>query len=111
MPGEKEPTATATSTQTRDTLRITRLEPNEGKKLTSLEEAVVRMHHGVSLHADAPLPTNGVSQELMAQLLDMELRAFEETGRIEELDDLPAGARASSNEHTRRIIDELNKRP
>ncbi len=108
MPREKSRTATATTT--RETRRVQSLETKQGQMLTSLEEAVVRMHHGVSLRPEARLPTNGVSDEVMAQLLEMEVRAFEMTGRIDDLDDVPAGAE-HSNERTRRIVDELKKKP
>lgn len=106
MPREKSRTATATTT--RETRRVQSLETKDGQLLTSLEEAVVRMHHGVSLRPEARLPTNGVNDEVMAQLLEMEVRAFEATGRIDELDDVPAGA--EENARTRRIVDELKKK-
>lgn len=107
----REKSRTATTTTTRETRRVQSLEPKEGRMLSSLEEAVVRMHHGVSLRPEARLPTNGVTDEVMAQLLEMEVRAFEVTGRIDELDDIPADAEAgSANERTRRIVDELKKR-
>ncbi len=103
----REKSTTATTTKTRELRRVQSLEPREGQLLTSLEEAVVRMHHGVSMKAEALLPTNGMNDELMARLHEMEVRAFEVTGRIDELDDVPEGA--SSNERTARIVDELKK--
>lgn len=105
MPRQKS--RTATTTKTRELRRVESLEPREGQMLTSLEESVVRMHHGVSMKPEARLPTNGVSDEIMAQLLEMEVRAFETTGRIDELDDLPEGA--TGNERTARIVDQLKK--
>lgn len=105
----REKSRTTTTTTTRETRRVQSLEPKEGQMLSSLEEAVVRMHHGVSLRPEARLPTNGVTDEIMAQLLEMEVRAFEMTGRIDELDDIPAEG-ASDNARTRRIVDELKKR-
>lgn len=110
MPREKSTTQESTRTVEKKTQRVTSLEPREGQRLTSLEEAVVRMHHGVSVKPEAKLPTNGVSAELMQKLLEMEVRAFEETGRIDELDDIPAGARGSTNESTQRIVSELKKK-
>jgi hypothetical protein len=104
----RETSRTAEITTTRETRRVQSLEPKEGTRLTSLEEAVVRMHHGVSLRPDARLPTNGVNDEVMAQLLEMEVRAFEATGRIDELDDIPDGG--EQNPRTRRIVDELKRR-
>ena len=93
------------TTTTTKTLRVTSLEPRGGQQLTSLEEAVVRMHHGVSIKPDAELATNGVNDQVMQQLLEMELKAFTESGRIDELDDIPEGA--SSNEKTAKIVSEL----
>lgn len=109
MPREKSTTKTTTRTLEKKTTRVTSLEPREGMRLTSLEEAVVRMHHGVSVKPEAKLPTNGVSEELMARLLEMEVRAFEETGRADDLDDVPAAA-GEANEQTRRIVSELKKK-
>lgn len=104
MSGTK--TSTATKTQ-----RITSLEPRDAKQLTSLEEAVVRMHHGVSVQPDAQLPTNGVSDELMTKLLEMEVKAFEETGRLDELDDIPENEPGRVvNEQTARIVRELKSK-
>jgi len=102
-------TGTATSTKTQ---RVTSLEPRPGKQLTSLEEAVVRMHHGVSVRADATLSTNGVTDELMAKLLDIEVRAHVETGRIDALDDIPSdGAGGSpSSDRVARIVRELKEK-
>jgi hypothetical protein len=104
----REKSTTATTTTTRETKRVSSLEPRDGQLLSSLEEAVVRMHHGVSMKSDARLPTNGVTEEVMTKLLEMEVRAFEETGRIDELDDVPDGAEA--NERTARIVAELKKK-
>jgi hypothetical protein len=99
-----------TSSKTKETRRVTSLEPKQQKQLTSLEEAVVRMHHGVSLKAQAQLPTNGVTDELMAQLFEMEVRAFVESGRIDELPDVPAGKRKSGNARTAKLVAELKKK-
>jgi hypothetical protein len=108
MPRGKTTTTTGTKTRL-ETQRVTSLEPRAGKQLTSLEEAVVRMHHGVSVRPDAGLPTNGVTDELMSKLLDIEVRAFEETGRIDDLDDIPAGETPSS-ERVSRIVSELKRK-
>lgn len=93
-----------------ETQRVTSLEPKPAKALTSLEEAVVRMHHGVSVKNDAVLATNGVTDELMQKLLEMEVAAFTKSGRIDELDDPPAGARRAPNPRTSKIVAELKKR-
>jgi hypothetical protein len=103
---ERQKTAKATETR-----RIKSLEPKGGKQLTSLEEAVVRMHHGVSVKANAKLPTNGVNDEVMTQLFEMEVRAHVESGRIEELPDVPKGARsARTNAKTQKVVDKLKKK-
>ena len=61
-------TTTTTTGQTakakakaKQTRRVTSLEPRAGTHLSSLEEAVVRMHHGVSVKPQALLQTNGVT--------------------------------------------------
>jgi hypothetical protein len=101
----------AKTTGSETTRRVTTLEPKAGKALSSLEEAVVRMHHGVSVKSDAVLATNGASEELMAKLLEMEVAAFTKSGRIDELEDVPAqAARRAANPRTSRIVAELKKR-
>jgi hypothetical protein len=103
---------------TRETRRITSLEAKSGHVLTSLEEAVVRMHHGVSVKAQAQLPTNGVTDELMGQLFEMEVRAHVESGRIDELPDVPASkkktpasqTKRASNSRTAKVVAELKKK-
>jgi hypothetical protein len=99
----------AKTTTTTKTLRVTSLEPRGGQQLTSLEEAVVRMHHGVSLKPEAELATNGVNDQVMQQLLEMELKAFTDSGRIDDLDDIPEGA-SGSNEKTARIVADLKSK-
>lgn len=122
----KTTTTTTTATMTKglaktkakDTLRVTSLEPKTSKDgrqkvLTSLEEAVVRMHHGVSVKPQAQLPTNGVTDELMGQLFEMEVRAHVESGRIDALPDVPpakAAARRSPNARTAKVVAELKKK-
>jgi hypothetical protein len=104
---------TATTTTTRETKRVTSLEPKKQKALTSLEEAVVRMHHGVSVKPQAQLPTNGVTDELMGQLFEMEVRAHVESGRIDTLPEVPATksrAKAPANARTAKVVAELKKK-
>lgn len=102
------------TSKARETRRITSLEPKGGKVLTSLEEAVVRMHHGVSVKPQAQLATNGVTDELMGQLFEMEVRAHVESGRIDELPDVPAGKRdgraRAQNARTAKVVAELKKK-
>ncbi len=105
---------TATTEKVKETRRVTSLEAKSGKVLTSLEEAVVRMHHGVSVKAQAQLPTNGVTDELMAQLFEMEVRAYVESGRIDDLPDVPAGKSRrgprAQNARTAKVVAELKKK-
>ena len=102
---------TATTT-TRETKRVTSLEAKKQKVLTSLEEAVVRMHHGVSVKPAAQLPSNGVTDELMGQLFEMEVRAHVESGRIDTLPEVPATkSRAKpANARTAKVVAELKKK-
>jgi hypothetical protein len=87
-------TTTTTTTTATETRRVQSLEPRAGAQLSSLEEAVVRMHHGVSVRAEADLATNAVTDTLAAQLLSIEVDAHIATGRAEELPDIPAEDRA-----------------
>jgi hypothetical protein len=105
---------TTTSERVRDTtnateaVRVRSLEPREGRMLSSLEEAVVRMHHGVGVKVTVELATNGITPELLRHLTAMEARAFEMTGRLDELPEAPP--RAVENERVARIVDELKKK-
>jgi hypothetical protein len=93
------------------TRRVKSLEPRAGEQLTSLEEAVVRMHHGVSVKPSAKLPTNGVNDEVMSQLFEIEVRAHVESGRIDDLPDVPAGrAKAAKNAKTQKLVDKLKSK-
>ncbi len=94
----------------KQTRRVTSLVPKSGSQLSSLEEAVVRMHHGVSVKAATALATNGVTDELMGQLFEMEVRAHVESGRIDELPDVPAGKRKPANARTAKLVDRLKKK-
>lgn len=113
--------STATSTATsktavraRETRRVTSLEARDGKALSSLEEAVVRMHHGVSVKPQANLATNGTTDELMAQFFEIEVRAHVESGRIDDLPDVPQGKKdpggRAKNERTAKVVAELKKK-
>lgn len=106
---------TTTTTTTKQTAtearRIQSLEPRTGAQLSSLEEAVVRMHHGVSVRAEAVLQSNAVTDELAGQLLDLEVDAHIATGRAEELPDVPAadGAKAKGNAKSQKLVAALQK--
>jgi hypothetical protein len=102
-------TSTTTATQTR---RITSTQPKAGRQLSSLEEAVVRMHHGVSVKPEATLASNAVTDELASQLLDREVDAHIATGRAEELPDVPADERGAAkkpvgNARSQKMADRL----
>ena len=99
-----------TKAKARRTRRVTSLEPKAGAHLSSLEEAVVRMHHGVSVKPAAQLATNGATDELMGQLFEMEVRAHVESGRIDELPDVPAGKKKGANARTAKLVDRLKKK-
>lgn len=105
-------TAAQTAGQTR---RLQSLEPREARQLSSLEEAVVRMHHGVSVRAEAELQSNAVTDELAAELLDREVDAHIATGRAEELPDVPVSALAgqkkkpAANAKSQKLISALKK--
>ena len=74
----------------KQTQRLSEIDTKAGEMLTSLEEATLRMHHGISLKPEGVLATNALSEPLREELLEMELNAFEKTGRIAQLPDLPA---------------------
>lgn len=108
-------TTTTTTTAKTETRRVTSLEPKAGRQLSSLEEAVVRMHHGVSVKASAALATNAVTDALAGQLLDMEVDAHIATGRAEELPDVPAderraGKKPVGNARTQKMMSALKKK-
>ncbi len=115
-------TTTTTTTKQTQTRRLTSLEPKVARQLSSLEEAVVRMHHGVSVRAEAELQSNAVTDELAAELLDREVDAHIATGRAEELPDVPAASsgrasgggkdspkKASGNAKSQKLITALKK--
>ena len=83
------------------------MDVNEGERLSSLEESVVRMHHGISLTPEAPLAMHSGNDDVMARLLEIEVSAFEKTGRIHDLEDIPEGRH---NAQTMRIVDKLKGR-
>lgn len=90
-------TKTTTTETTTETRRVQSLAPKAGKQLSSLEEAVVRMHHGVSVRAEAALSSNAVTDELASELLDREVDAHIATGRADDLPDVPAGDAKKGN--------------
>jgi hypothetical protein len=93
-----------------DAGRVRTLEPRDGRMLSSLEEAVVRMHHGVGVKATAELATNGITAELLHHLTLLEARAFERSGRVDELPAVPPTRAAPVNARTARLVGELKKK-
>lgn len=107
-------TTTTTKTTTTEARRLQSLTPKQGRQLSSLEESVVRMHHGVSIRAEAELATNAVSADLQNELLDREVDAHIATGRAEELPDVPADERTTKkkpvgNQKSQKLIAHLKK--
>ena len=96
------------STASVQTQRVTSLEQKADAGLSTLEEAVIRMHHGISVRSNAVLSAATGDDALRRKLLAMEANAFLKTGRIHELDDVPPEAYAESeNPNTRAVIDKL----
>lgn len=106
-------TTTTTKETTTEARRLQSLTPKQGRQLSSLEEAVVRMHHGVSVRAEAELASNAVTDELAAELLDREVDAHIATGRAEELPDVPTDAvskkKPVANAKSQKLIAQLKK--
>lgn len=112
MAGTKSTTTTTTTTKTNvKTKRLTDLVAAPGKQLSSLEESVVRMHHGISVKPEATLTSHAVTKELGEEMEDIEIDAYVETGRIDSLGPIPADALAKqSNPKTAQIVDELKNK-
>ena len=113
----KTATTTTTTTQTTtEARRVQSLTPKAGKQLSSLEEAVDRMHHGVSVRAEAELVSNAVTDDLAAELLDREVDAHIATGRADDLPDVPPEAqkakrnkKPAANAKSQKLIASLKK--
>ncbi len=106
-------TTTTTKTTATEARRIQSLEPRVGRQLSSLEEAVVRMHHGVSVRAEGTLQSNAVTDELATELLDREVDAHIATGRADELPDVPQestnGNKPKGNAKSQKLVAALKK--
>lgn len=107
-------TTTTTKQTTTETRRVKSLTPKTGRQLSSLEEAVVRMHHGVSVRAEAELSSNAVTDELATELLDREVDAHIATGRADELPDVPTNTKNGNkkpvgNAKSQKLIASLKK--
>jgi len=58
---------------------------NERAQLSSLEEMILRMRFGLGKGLDADPSERNVSEDLRKKLQFLELKAFEQSGRINEL--------------------------
>ncbi len=67
--------------------RLEGLSVREGHALSSTEESVLRMRHGLSVKSEALLATNNVNDLTFMKLRELELRAFDLSGRLDELSD------------------------
>ena len=79
-------TRTETSTETRKKQsgrRLQQLPADAGQKLSSLEENVLRMYHGLA--GVDKIETVTMSDELAEKLHAIEARAFEMTGRADKM--------------------------
>ncbi len=74
-------TATKEATTTSKKRRLSNVTTRAGETLTSAEENVVRMNHGLEVGLHAPLPSNAVNAALRQYLLEIEKRAYLATGR------------------------------
>lgn len=103
--------------------RLTRVEARAGQSLTSAEENVMRMHHGLDVGLHTPLPTNAINAAIRQQLLEIELRAYQATGRWQDhgddADDAEEAAPAATARPARKpaasaakdkIVSQLKKR-
>lgn len=84
VPGHPQAQTTTTVSSNTRTRRLTSVSPRSGQTLTSAEENVLRMHHGLTVAQDEPLPTNAVTAALRQQLLEIETRAYTATGRAQQ---------------------------
>ena len=107
---QKTKQRTQTIEREQRTLRLNHIETKSGEMLTSLEEATLRMHHGISVKPEGLLATNALSETLRDELLEIELRAFQQTGRAEELPDLPNDImKQKLSPKGKDIVDKLNR--
>jgi hypothetical protein len=93
-------TATKEATTTSKKRRLSNVTTRAGETLTSAEENVVRMNHGLEVGLHAPLPSNAVNAALRQYLLEIEKRAYLATGRhlqAEEDEDEAPRAQAPKN--------------
>lgn len=75
-----------TATAQQQGMRLTSLVAQDGAQLSALEESVLRMHHGISLRPEAALRVHDVTADVMEQIVDIEVKAFVETGWIDDVE-------------------------
>jgi len=79
-------TKRSASSGKRKTTTSTATAKRERKALDATEEKVVRMRRGITVPDDMPLPRIGQSNPATrAKLMELEKRAFERSGRLDEL--------------------------
>lgn len=97
-------TQDATSAQQQG-VRLTSLIAQEGAQLSALEESVLRMHHGISLRPEAALRVHDVNADVMEQIVDIEVKAFVETGWIDDVEpSSDAYMQVSDNTVTQQLV-------
>jgi hypothetical protein len=96
-----ETAMTKTTKKTGTKTSVKTLPKEASKVLTSLEENVLRMHHGISEVGTTELGTKAVSAELAEMLYAIEARAYEMTGRVSSQSKKPSPKA--------KIVDQLKK--
>lgn len=90
--------------------KIRSLEPKPDEALGDLQESVLRARQGITVKEHGKLRTKAVDDKMYEQLLEMELHAFEQAGRMDELlekaDEL---ALKTDNRKTQEIIRKLKR--
>ncbi|MBI5493608.1 MAG: hypothetical protein HY904_01195 [Deltaproteobacteria bacterium] len=105
-PSSKTATREVTQTAARKR-RLSNVKTRPGETLSSAEENVLRMHHGMEVGLHDPLPSNAVNSALRQYLLDIEKRAYLATGR--HLQD-PEGEEPEANDEAKdRIVAKLKR--
>ena len=105
--GQRIGIETKTRTKTKRLNSVSR----QNGHMSSKKEAILRMHHGITVKEEAILPVHASHGPLYEQLLEIELRAFEATGRMAEMLELtPDIETQTQNAKSLEIIRKLKKR-
>lgn len=90
--------------------KIKSLEPRDDEALGDLQESVLRAKHGITLKNHGKIRTKAADDKMYEQLLEMELHAFEQAGRMDELyDKADEMALKTDNRKTQEIIRKLRR--